>query len=237
MAEDRRQVMERHSSHDDLFSEPLDRENAKRNAVLLAAARLFLEQGFEPVSMDAIAAAAGVSKRTVYSYFESKAELFAAIMVAHCTSMGGIALPKHAGGHDPRQVLSDFGRVFLRMITSRRALALQRVICRETERFPEVGRIFFQNGPRRHLTALADYLRQAHGQGRIQVDDPEGAAFLFMSIVKAPFHLGQLCGLIGDVPESAIRRAVDTAVDVFLRAYAPREATRSKSARRAAARA
>jgi AcrR family transcriptional regulator len=215
--------MERHSSYDDLFDEPLDPENAKRNAILLAAARLFLEQGYEPVSMDAIAGEAEVSKRTVYSYFPSKSELFAAIMVAHCNSMGVIVLPDHAKSHEPKDVLTDYGRVFLRMITSRRAIALQRVIFREVERFPEVGRIFFQNGPQRQLKALSDFLRQTHKQGLLEVPDPEGAAFNFLSIVKAPFHLGQLCGLIGDVPETAIRKAVDAAVAVFLRAYAPNE--------------
>jgi TetR/AcrR family transcriptional regulator, mexJK operon transcriptional repressor len=219
--------MERHTSHDDLFSEPLDPENVKRNAILLAAARLFLEEGFEPVSMDAIAAAAEVSKRTVYSYFQSKAELFAAIMVAHCNSMGVIVLPDPTKRHEPRGVLTDYGRVFVRMITSRRAVALQRVIFREVERFPEVGRIFFQNGPQRQLTALADYLRQSHKEGRLHVPDPEGAAFLFLAIVKAPFHLGQLCGLIGDVPDTAIRKAVDSAVDVFLRAYTAPEKQKS----------
>jgi TetR/AcrR family transcriptional regulator, mexJK operon transcriptional repressor len=228
--------MERHSSHDDLFSEPLDPENAKRNAILLAAARLFLEEGFEPISMDSIAAAAEVSKRTVYSYFPSKAELFAAIMVAHCNSMGVIVLPDHAKSHDPRQVLTDYGRVFVRMITSRRAIALQRVIYREVERFPEVGKIFFQNGPQRQLTALAAFLRQAHKEGRLDVSDPEGAAYNFLSIVKAPFHLGQLCGLIGDVPETAIRKAVDSAVAVFLRAYASPARATSKQETRSLAR-
>jgi AcrR family transcriptional regulator len=206
-------------SRNDLFGEPLDRENPKRNAILLAAAELFLEHGYEPVSMDAIASKADVSKRTVYSYFESKTVLFSAILIAHCNNMGGIALPEHAAGHDPRKVLTEFGRVFVRMITSLRAVAMQRVIFREVERLPEVGRIFFQNGPQRHITKLADYLRQATAEGKLNVEDPVGAAFMFMSIVKAPFHLHQLCGLIGTPPAAAIDRAVKEAVDVFLRAY------------------
>jgi TetR/AcrR family transcriptional repressor of mexJK operon len=204
----------------DLFAEPLDAENPKRNAILLAAARLFLEQGYEPVSMDAIAAAADVSKRTVYSYFDSKTTLFSAVLLAHCNSMGGIALPDHPAGHAPRKVLTEFGRVFVRMITSPRAVAMQRVIFREVERLPEVGKIFFQNGPARHIAKLSEYLKQAHAEGKLSVDDPMGAAFLFMSIVKSPFHLHQLCGLIGEVPSTAIDRAVKQSVDIFLKAYA-----------------
>jgi AcrR family transcriptional regulator len=206
-------------SRSDLFAQPLDGENPKRNAVLMAAAELFLEQGYEPVSMDAIAFKADVSKRTVYSYFASKTELFVAILNAHCDSMGGIALPEHSAGHDPGKVLTEFGRVFVRMITSRRAVAMQRVIFREVDRLPEVGRIFFQNGPKRHITKLADYLREATAERKLRVDDPIGAALLFMSIVKAPFHLHQLCGLIETPPPAAIDRAVKEGVDIFLRAY------------------
>ncbi len=199
--------------------EMLDAENPKRNAVLSAAAELFLERGYEPVSMDAIAAKADVSKRTVYSYYESKTALFAAILVAHCNSMGGVALPQHAQGHDPRVVLTEYGRVFVRMITSPRAVAMQRIIFREVERVPDVGRIFFESGPQRHIVKLADYLKQADREKKLAVDDPVGAAVLFMSIVKAPFHLHQLCGLLGEVPESEIERSVKNSVKYFLKAF------------------
>lgn len=215
----RSQATARTKPSSDLFEEPLDAENPKRNAILLAAAQLFLEQGYEPVSMDAIAAAADVSKRTVYSYFKSKTELFSSILLAHCNSMGGIALPEHVAGHDPRRVLTEFGRVFVRMITSPRAVAMQRVIFREVDRLPDVGRIFFQNGPQRHITKLADYLKQAEAEGKLKVGDHVGAALLFMAIVKAPFHLHQLCGLIGAVPSTAIERSVKQSVDFFLKAY------------------
>lgn len=217
----RSQATARAKPSNDFFEAPLDTENPKRNAILLAAAKLFLEHGYEPVSMDAIAAAADVSKRTVYSYFDSKTVLFSSILIAHCNSMGGIALPQHVAGHDPRKVLTEFGRVFLKMITSPRAVAMQRVIFREVERLPEVGKIFFQNGPQRHITKLADYLKQADAEGKLKVADPVGAAFLFMSIVKAPFHLQQLCGLQHDVPEAAIERAVKDSVTFFLKACDP----------------
>jgi len=214
------QATARRNRQSEVFS--LDADNPKRNAILTAAAELFLEHGYEPVSMDAIAEAAEVSKRTVYSYFASKTELFTAILLAHCNSMGGIALPEHPAGHDPRKVLTEFGRVFVRMITSPRAVAMQRVIFREVERLPDVGRIFFQNGPQRHITKLGEYLKQADVEGKLKVGDPVQAAFLFMSIVKAPFHLQQLCGLIGEVPASAIERSVKSSVEFFLKACANR---------------
>lgn len=200
---------------------PLDTENPKRNAILLAAAKLFLQQGYEPVSMDAIAAEADVSKRTVYSYFDSKTALFSSVLLAHCDRMGGVALPEIFAGHDPRRVLTEFGRVFLRTITAPRAVAMQRVIFREVERLPELGRIFFQIGPARQTAKLTEYLEHADAEGRLKVSDPVSAATHFMSIVKGPFHLQQLCGVIDDVSPAEIDRAVKDTVELFLAVYDP----------------
>lgn len=218
----RSQATGRKKSASEFFEVPLDAGNAKRNAILMAAAKLFLEQGFEPVSMDAIAAEANVSKRTVYSYFDSKIALFSDILISHCNSMGGIALPEDFAGHDPRRVLTEFGRVFLRTITSPRAVAMQRVIFREVDRLPEIGKTFFQNGPQRHMAKLAEYLRQAEAEGRIETGDPVRAAGQFMSTVKGPFHLQLLCGLIDEVLPDEIERAAKDAVTFFLAAYTPK---------------
>jgi AcrR family transcriptional regulator len=200
-----------------LLTEPLDAENPKRNAILMAAARVFLEHGYEPVSMDVIAAAANVSKRTVYSYFESKTVLFSSIMLAHCRS--SIAPPIHQKMNDPHEVLADFGRAFVRMMTSSRAVALQRVIFREVERFPELGKAFFENGPARHLSELRGYLQQAAVDGKLKMDDPARAAVIFVAMVQAPFQLQQLCGLVDDVPMKAIERSVRVSVALFLNAF------------------
>jgi TetR/AcrR family transcriptional regulator, mexJK operon transcriptional repressor len=200
---------------------PLDPDNPKRNAILVAAGNLFIEQGYEPISMDAIAAEADVSKRTVYGYFESKTALFSSVLLSHCNRMGGVALPDDFAGHDPRKVLTEFGRVFLTTITSPRAVAMQRVIFREVERLPELGRIFFEIGPARQTGRLIEYLKHAKAEGRLKVDDPVKAAGHFMAIAKAPFHLQQLCGLIDEVSASEIDRSVKETVTFFLSVYGP----------------
>jgi TetR/AcrR family transcriptional regulator, mexJK operon transcriptional repressor len=205
----------------EFYEAPLDLENPKRNAILLAAGKLFIEQGYEPVSMDAIAAEADVSKRTVYSYFESKSALFSSVLLAHCNRMGGVALPDDFAGCDPRKVLTEFGRVFLTTITSQRAVAMQRVIFREVERLPELGKIFFEIGPGRQTGRLIEYLKHAESEGRLKVGDPVKAAAHFMAIAKAPFHLPQLCGLIDEVSPGEIDRSVKETVSFFLSVYGP----------------
>ncbi|MBI1238822.1 MAG: TetR family transcriptional regulator [Alphaproteobacteria bacterium] len=200
---------------------PLDAENPKRAAILEASAQLFLENGYETVSMDAIAATANVSKRTVYSNFESKEELFTAIMVAHCNAMVGEAIPSEESDGAPAQVLTAYGRAFVAMITSPRALAMQRVIFSEVARNPELGRRFYEAGPARHLGALARYLDGAVRRGEFEIRDTRAAAAMFIAHAKGPFHLPQLCGLLNNVSKKDIDEAVDNAVQVFLRAYRP----------------
>lgn len=216
-----RQAPKKQPLRQEYVQTPLDLENPKRNAIMIAAAKLFLERGFEPVTMDSIAAEADVSKRTVYSYFESKAELFTSIMVAHCSSMGGIALPEVLANQDPRKVLTQFGEVFVAMITSPRAIAMQRIVFREAERLPEIGQIFFSAGPSRHIAKLCAYLTQADAEEKLDIRDPEYAALFFMSAVKAPFHLSQLCGVMATPDRKAINQAVKSAVNIFLSAHTP----------------
>lgn len=201
--------------------DPLDAENPKRAAILEASAQLFLETGYKTVSMDAIAATANVSKRTVYSYFESKEELFTAIMVARCTAMVGETIPSEERDGAPAQMLAAYGRAFVAMITSPLALAMQRVIFSEVTRIPELGRRFYEAGPARHIGALARYLDDAVRRGELEIRDTSAAAVMFIAHAKGPFHLLQLCGLLEHVSKKDIDEAVDNAVQVFLRAYRP----------------
>src|SRR5690606_27828391 len=124
-----------------------DAASPKRAAIIAAATDLFTRSGYGAVSMDAIAAKAGVSKRTVYSHFPGKDVLFAAVMTRHCGVVAGDAWTMDPE-IEPRQMLIDRGRRFLRLITARESVALFRTVTAEAERFPELGRAFFETGPK-----------------------------------------------------------------------------------------
>ena len=116
-------------------------------------------------------------------------------------------------------MLADFGRTFLRLITSAQALAIFRVVTAESERIPELGRVFYDSGPRRWTHALAAYLSDQNRQGVLLVRHPEAAAAQFLALVKGPVHMRLTLG-VGPRPDGAeIAAVVDSAVDVFLRGY------------------
>lgn len=204
----------------DLVGDPAD--NPKRTAIVRAATRLFLASGFANVSVDSIAEAAGVSKPTVYSHFSGKAQLFAAVMSDLCERLvGGCPLGDRWSG-PPEQVLTVIGRWIATLFTAPEAIALYRVVVAESQRVPELGRVFMEQGPKRINTALSAYLEEESGTGRLDVADPPVAAAQFMEMVSGPLQLPLLLGLSETPRPDTVDRVVNQAVTAFLAAYRTR---------------
>lgn len=190
----------------------------KRDAIVRAAAKLFLESGYGETSMDAIAAAAEVSKRTVYSYFSGKDVLFEAVMTDVCESRSDMAnseLPNRPA----EEVLSCVGRGFLKTVSSDIVLTTFRIAAAESVRFPELGETFYRAGPQRSIQNLASYFRAREAAGELVVPEPELAASQFLALVKSDFFVRLVLG-VGPKPNDVdIERAVSSAVRLFLSAY------------------
>ena len=195
----------------------------KRDAIVAAATELFLEHGFGDVSMDAIAAKAAVSKRTVYSHFENKAHLFEGIMSDKC------ALNDFVGrqfGEDsavpvdpPEQVLTQLGQAFLGAICSNEGVALYRVVMAEGNKFPELGKTFYNFGPESISRALGAYLEDQTAKGVLDVDNFSQAANQFLAMLSEPIIMELTIGVRGPINEKEIGEIVDASVSTFLRAF------------------
>ncbi|MCE2510027.1 MAG: TetR/AcrR family transcriptional regulator [Alphaproteobacteria bacterium] len=199
--------------------DPDDAPSPKREAILRAGCRLFLEYGYGAVTMDAIARDANVSKRTVYSYFASKESLFAGVMTAMCDLLGDRALPAETPDGPPEQVLQTVGEKFLNLVTSPNGIALFRIVVGESARFPELGATFYATGPKRLVDSIATYLKEQDRKGSLAVAEPERAAMQFLDLAKSSLHLRLVLG-IGEEPDTAEKQAaVREAVGCFLRVY------------------
>ena len=195
--------------------------NPKRAAIVGAATKLFLDAGYADTSMDTIAAVAGVSKRTVYSHFQNKAALFAAVMVDLCQRLvGPCPLGEHWTGA-PSEVLPVAGRWFLSLITSPEAIALQRVVMAESVRVPELGEVYMETGPKVIIGRGAQYLTDQNALGALDVANVEAAAAQFIELVRAPIFLPLSLGLRPPPDTDEIERTAGHAVSMFLKAYAP----------------
>jgi TetR/AcrR family transcriptional regulator, mexJK operon transcriptional repressor len=199
---------------------PID--ETKRAAVLDAAQRLFLRNGFAGTSMDAVAESAGVSKLTAYKYFGSKQELFAQSVAAKCESAFAPLDIDHLAGHDVRSCLVSFGRTFLSLILDPEAMAVHHLIVAERERAPELGRLFFENAVRPIADKLATLIARHEEAGRIDTgDDPVIAAMDLLALWRGrPFMMREL-GAEG-LDDASLALHVDHVVDLCLRAWSPR---------------
>ncbi len=191
----------------------------KRRQVLDAAEALFLEHGYEPVSMDAVARKAGVSKATLYAYFPSKDRLFATIVaergMAHV--LDDAAYPPD--GSDIRAAMTEIGGRVLRFILRPRTLRIYRIAVAESVRFPELGQAFYEAGPQRSCGRFETWLLRQEAAGLVALPDPLLAAQQFMALVRSCVFLRATLEVPPTPDEAEIERTVASAVETWLRAY------------------
>ncbi len=163
------------------------RGRAKRNQILGAARKLFLEQGFAETSMEAIREEAGVSKPTVYNYYPGKEELFADVLRRFIDENFGDWLQGEvASGSFPatreelRDVLMELAEGFIATLMRPEYLALARVVVAETPRVPRLGKLFRQAVPERVMERVAALLERAGERGIAEVGDVDAARRMFI---------------------------------------------------------
>jgi TetR/AcrR family transcriptional repressor of mexJK operon len=194
----------------------------KGAAILDAAKRLFIAQGFDGTSMDQIAAGAGVSKLTVYSHFGDKETLFAAAAKAYCEQQ----LPSSMFEAHPevplRERLLQIARAFFAMVSSPEALAGHRILCSPQMAESPIPRMFWEGGPQRVQDAFAELLRMRMSAGELEIADVPRASSQFFALLKGEPHAQMVFGCRGQGDGGETEAHLVATVDFFLRAYARR---------------
>jgi AcrR family transcriptional regulator len=193
---------------------------SKRRQVMDGARSVFLSAGFDGASMNDIARAAGVSKGTLYAYFDSKEQLFEALIREERGQQAErlCIFPDHS---DPDTLLHEFGRRLVEDMTRADTLAQVRVVIAATGKFPRLGQAFYEAGPRYGIEKLSARLRIFAEAGALEIADTERAARQFIDLCTSGLYKRLLFGVIDSVKPGEIDAAVDSAVEVFLKAYRP----------------
>lgn len=192
----------------------------KSRQILKGAREVFLAQGFDGASMGEIARAAGVSKGTLYVYFPSKEELFAALVreQSEQTAERCFVLDPR---DDVKTALVALSHRYIRAMIQPANVATVRMVIGVAEKLPQIGRIYYASAHERAVALLSDWLHAKITAGELAIDDVELAAWQFVigchsRIVLPAFF----CGI--SASEAEIDRVVAFTVDSFLNAYAPR---------------
>ena len=207
-------------------SEAEPRSQRKRRAILEAATTRFLRNGYRGTSMDEIAALAGVSKQTVYKAFSDKESLFSEIVISAVKEAADPVYAEVLELEDTGDIEADlrgFARRLLKRVMQPQILQLRRLVIGEAERFPELGRTFYEQGPGRTIAALAPVFERLAATGALQVDDPLLAAAHFNWLVMSmPLNRAMFLGEHEPPASAELNRFADAGVRAFLAAYAQR---------------
>jgi AcrR family transcriptional regulator len=191
----------------------------KRDQIVSGAIKVFLEEGYHGASMDAIAATARVSKPTLYNLFGNKEELFEQILRR---ATDDILLPTRRRPSPEVSLeaeLYEFARCYADVLLTSHMLSLHRLAVGEAQRFPELGRLFYNAGPAKVLEGMSHYLAALGKRGHLSISDPEAAGHHFFGLVLNPARNYLL--FFGDdaLSDDEIDKFIRDGLTAFLLAY------------------
>jgi AcrR family transcriptional regulator len=193
------------------------RREERRAAILALARTHFNEHGYGGMTMSALACALGGSKSTLWAYFSSKEELFAAVIDELVAEFApAIALD---ADEEPASMLPRYAADFLAMMLSPQIVALNRLVIAEASRFPELGRMFYQRAPERRHRELAGYFAAQIARGRMRDVDPLIASAQFHHLCQAGLFIRTLWGIAEGGDAAAVRIDAERSVRLFLEGY------------------
>jgi AcrR family transcriptional regulator len=205
-----------------MAAEAPDLSRPKAQKILDGAREVFLELGYEGASVDEIVRRAGVSKGTLYNYFADKRALFSAVIDRECSAQAAQMIPVNLEADDVEAALLAVARTIVHFVTSPFAQKIFRIVVAEAERFPDIGRTFYESGPRLGVSRLAQLMAAAHATGRLRVPDAELAAHQFIELCRADLFYQLIFGIKQAASEAEIERIAQAAVRTFVEAHRPR---------------
>ena len=196
-------------------------EGDKRRQILDGARTVFLASGFDGASMGEIAREAGVSKGTLYVYFDSKEALFEALIIAEKANLAETLFTFDPNETDIPAVLTRLGMSFLAEMSQPRHISVHRMVIGVCEKFPQFGQVYYEAGPARGVARLAAYLDAQVEAGRLRIANTTLAAQHFLHLCLAGLMMRMLFAAGGEADEARMQFQTDEAVRVFLAGYGP----------------
>ncbi len=189
----------------------------RERAILDAALKVFAATGYSGATMDAVAAEAGVTKPTLYSYFPSKESLFQAMMLGKRDLM--LDVFEHPLPQGMVADLVAFAWTYADTVMRPEMLSLARLIIGEVQRFPEIGRAYQASGPDHLLRGIMRYLDGQHAKGRLAFDDAELAAQDLWGLILSAPRTQALYMPDAQPDRATLTRYIRNGLRVFLKAY------------------
>ena len=198
---------------------PQPKKGRKFDQVLDGARQVFLSDGFEGASVDDIAKAAGVSKATLYSYFPDKRLLFIEVARSQCSAQAENALSALDMDAPVAEFLRCLASEMIGFIISDFGKRIFRIFVAEADRFPDIGRQFYESGTLLVQNSLVTYLKGAAERGEVVIDDFHLAAQQFYHLCKVDIFERAIFNMADDFSQAEKDRVIEGAIKMFLARY------------------
>jgi AcrR family transcriptional regulator len=189
--------------------------------LLDAAAVLFLKNGYAKATMEGIAREARASTKTVYSRYQNKAEILAAVirrLSERTLAKATTDLSARLDRSDPQRFLREFGLQFATLVSSPETAGINRLVIAEAAAFPELVQSFAE-GPARAVAILRAAMEQWQAEGRLPLmPEPQTAAAIYYDMATSTPRMRALLG--APMSRGALEAHIDVVVDLFLRGCA-----------------
>ena len=191
----------------------------KRLQIIAGAALVFNESGYDGASMSRIAHHAGVSKGTLYNYFDSKSALFAAFVEREAAERLAWVFQTSEEDLDVSEFLRGVAHRLIQAFVSASFQTLHRIILSEAVKFPHLAAIYFEAGHQRGCREMASWLGTQAARGRLTVTDPLLAAEQFAALCRTRLWTKR-CLDVGPEPDAQeIDAIARSSVAMFLNTY------------------
>ena len=197
------------------------RTSAKKDEILDVAAGVFLKFGYKGTSVNEMARCSGISKETIYRHFESKQKLFSEVLDKELQHYQGesdyvIDPDEHT---DTKKALKQYGKMLLKILLEKRTLSLRGLIFLESGIHPELGKLYYDLGPRRGYMVLKQYFDMKLKHGMKSQFDADKLSRYFAALVLYNVMLEYQCGVKRSISEKELDKHVDEIVDDFMNLY------------------
>ncbi|SMF38612.1 transcriptional regulator, TetR family [Tistlia consotensis] len=192
------------------------RGEARRRAMIEAAWQVMQDKGCEAATLNDIISLSGGSRATLYEAFGGKDGLLEAAVAERCSAFSESMQLVLDERNDPRAVLLALAAAFLEKVFAPESIRTMGIFCAEGGRFPHMIETFLRHGPRELSGRVARYLESATRAGKLQVEDPELAADLFLSMLQGQWVLRVIAQCAPPPTPEQLRSRAETAVAIFL---------------------
>ncbi len=191
----------------------------KQKQILEAAARLFLSKGFAKTSIREIVDETGVSRETVYTNFENKAGLFAAVIDDMLGTIHQPISELDIENLGLREGLLSAARQSMSLLLRDESVSMARLAFSESEDHPDVGQLYFEHAPMEGFKRLAGFLKKHQERANFPAGDAQQAAEYFWGMLLYKIKMERYCGTRPLPSQAEIESICERVVDDYLYFY------------------